>query len=103
MTDEDFEKLDDMAKHVGRMVSAAEAVFPVTEWSASFRELLYKSRDYEPLSKFVIHHNARDRAALDYKNTLPPGMASNDGHEAWLKNQPWSPLVLADHVEARQR
>lgn len=60
--------------------------------------LLSKARDYEKSSKFVIHHNARDKAAEDYKKALPPGMAPNEEHLAWLKNQPWSPLVTVSQI-----
>ena len=36
--DDDFKKLDDMAKQVGRMMSSAEAAFPVAEWADSFSQ-----------------------------------------------------------------
>lgn len=38
ITDEDYLKLDEMAKQVGRMMSAAEAVFPISEWNDAFKE-----------------------------------------------------------------
>ena len=66
----------------------------MTHICPTLHRLVYKTRNYEPSSKFVIHHNARDKAASDYVKALPPGMTPNERHQAWLKNQPWSILLL---------
>ena len=42
-------------------------------------------RNNEPSSNFVVHFNARDKAAMEYKTKLPVGMAASQKHDQWIK------------------